>query len=631
MSNSIDIAACYFKPSKVFQSDALKPMQLGKATAKIELAFRGDDTGDNISDKNKYYGEETAFYWLWRNSKTDIKGVMRYNQLLDLASADGKDKNFVLEDIGSSEQLVSGLGLDKENIFKIMKNTDVVVGKKTEIYGLNIEEQYKSNYIPEHLDYVMGIIEHDFPDIFLAAKRILAGNSGWFANLVIMKSEFFDALCEFKFGVFEKLEKMIDVRRPEIANDWQYTTRYAAAIGERLTMFYVEHLLAQGAKIVEFPAVKIALDAVGDKDFTYVEDKKENVIEPIFGADAVTVMMSTDNRYAPYCGVMLQSIIDNKSLDKNYDIIIVSDEISDKNKMLLQSMACPSISIRIIDIKEYVDNIGMEKFYIYGHFSVETYYRFFIPKIFVKYSKVLYLDCDMVVNRDIAELYSTDIGDNWWGVTRENIISVLGFTEGTSEKKKFLPYIKNTLKMDSVFDYFQSGVMIWNVKKVIKDDVVGKCLARLQEIGKPQYVDQCVMNSVANGKNVFWLSQYWNVSWCVPFCWSDGKDNNAYKTAMHLLENPYILHYGSHIKPWDEPMRPNAHQFWQYARKTPFYEIILRGKAITQKYKKKLKKINRKIMKYKILRLLTFDTVDFFGRKENKYRDEAAQIEEMYK
>jgi hypothetical protein len=82
MGEKIDIAICYHKPSMVFQSDALKPMQLGKAEAKIDLGFRGDDTGDNISAKNKYYAEDTAFYWLWKNSAADIKGILHLSAAL---------------------------------------------------------------------------------------------------------------------------------------------------------------------------------------------------------------------------------------------------------------------------------------------------------------------------------------------------------------------------------------------------------------------------------------------------------------------------------------------------------------------------------------------------------------------
>jgi len=643
MNKDIEIVVSYHKPSKVFQSDALKPMQLGKATAKIDLGFRGDDTGDNISHKNKYYGEYTAFYWLWKNSRADVKGFMHYRRLLDLASVDGKDKVIALEDIESPEQVVLDLGLNNKNISKIMENADVIIKNAENIngFGGNIEEQYKAYHTPEYLDYAMAIIKQDFPDIYPAAKRILAGNIGWFKNLVIMKAQLFDALCEFKFGVLEKLEEKVDVNRPEIASGWRYTTRYAAFIGERLTMFFVEYLREQGVKIAEFPVVNIVprgTDIEDEKNFTtdaYIEDSMKEIIEPIFGTDAVSVMMAVNNKYAPYCSVMLQSIIDNASPVNKYDIIIVSNNISDKNKKLLELMARPNISIRVIDINRYISDMDMGVFYTREWFSIETYYRIFIPKLFEKYKKVLYLDCDMVANRDIAELYATDIGDNWWGVTRENVVSVLCFINNTFWNKTFLPYLENVLQMDCAFDYFQSGVMIWNIKKTIEDDVINKCLARIKEIEKPLCVDQCIMNSVANGKNIFWVPQNWNAPWDASFHWLDGKGHPAYDTVMRLLENPFIMHFCSEIKPWTDPCLTNAHLFWQYARKTPFYEIILeilrKNKTEEEgKYKKRLKIAKFRIKKYNILRVLTLGAVKSFKRKKKKYRDEINQIEKMY-
>ena len=34
-----------------------------------------DNTGDNISEKNKYYGEYTFHYWLWKNYLDKIGGT----------------------------------------------------------------------------------------------------------------------------------------------------------------------------------------------------------------------------------------------------------------------------------------------------------------------------------------------------------------------------------------------------------------------------------------------------------------------------------------------------------------------------------------------------------------------------
>ena len=46
------------------------------------------------------------------------------------------------------------------------------------------------------------------------------------------------------------------------------------------------------------------------------------------------------------------------------------------------------------------------------HISTETFYRFLILDILKMYPKVVYLDCDMIIRRDIAELYDVKLGDN---------------------------------------------------------------------------------------------------------------------------------------------------------------------------------------------------------------------------
>jgi len=628
MDEKIDIAVCYHKPSMVFQSDALKPMQLGKAEAKIDLGFRSDDTGDNISAKNKYYAEDTAFYWLWKNSDADIKGIMHYRRLLNLNSANGDDKHIALEDIKSPEQFVLDLGLDSKTISEIMKIEEVIVWKKRSVrndsQNCNIEEQYKVSHIPEYLDYSMGIIEQDFPEIYPSAKRVLAQDYGHFANLCIMKAVYFDSLCEFKFGVLTKLEKMVDVNRPEITDGWQHTARYTGFIGERLTMFYVEYLHERQVKVAEYPIVTIApkdmrelWDTAYYKKDTYSGKEAEKNITPVFGKDAVTAMLAANNGNAPYCGVMLQSIIENANPDRNYDLVVLSRDIEENNKKLLESMSKPNISVRVIYIHEYVNKALFDFFTIREHFSIETYFRFFIPGLFEKYNKVLYLDCDMAALRDIAGLYDTDIGDNWWGVTHEINLSVQGFTKEAWEYKNFMPYLKNNLKVDSPFFYFQAGVMIWNINQCNKDGVTEKLTDRLAEIGKPFYADQDVMNSVANGKNIYWISNYWNVPWHYQFIWPQYKGRFAYDTVIHQLEKPFIIHFSGGIKPWREPSRPNARYFWQYARNTPFYETLLHdmiyGIDNYEKKKKEYKKRKitfRKIIKY----LLPYGFVRFYQK-----------------
>ena len=47
------------------QSPLFRPLHVGRACGE-NLGYPGDDTGENISDKNCYYSELTGLYWVWK-------------------------------------------------------------------------------------------------------------------------------------------------------------------------------------------------------------------------------------------------------------------------------------------------------------------------------------------------------------------------------------------------------------------------------------------------------------------------------------------------------------------------------------------------------------------------------------
>ena len=57
---------------------------------------------------------------------------------------------------------------------------------------------------------------------------------------------------------------------------------------------------------------------------------------------------------------------------------------------------------------DYIRNVDKIKFFIHRHFSVEAYYRIFIPRIFKNFNKILYLDTDIIILDDIANLYNSN-------------------------------------------------------------------------------------------------------------------------------------------------------------------------------------------------------------------------------
>ena len=645
----IDVAVCYHKPSMIFSSDALYPMQLNKKLATVDLHMRGDDIGDNISTENRFYSEDTALYWLWKNSKAKVKGCLHYRRLLDLNRLGLKNYSVILEDIVSPENFIKKLGLNKKTISGLLQDADILIRNKTDLkdfFDGSIEEQFKAAHIPYHWDIAMKIVQEDFPEIYPIAQEVSKGHKGYFHNAAIMKGELFDHMCSFCFHITKKLANVIDDTRLEFNDNWRYTARYLSFVFERMSGIFITYLASLGYIVKEFPAVSIApkenpdLENVKNyDDNAYNLVKSNQKIAPKFDDNnAVTIMMSTDDNYTPCCITMIQSVIEHANPARKYDIVVITRGMTKLNKIMLENVSTDNISVRVYDISTYLEKFDGAKFNINAHFSLDAYSRIFIPDLFEKYRKILYLDVDMIALKDVAELYDTNIGDNWWGVVQDKyFVTECHSLTNNPMKKDLVDYIHNTLKVTCIADIFNSGVMIWNIDKCKKDKVLEKCLKKLSEIKTPRFVDQCILNAVANGQHIYWLSPYWNVFWNVSFHWLDGFNSESYNTALHYLDNPYILHFTGCIKPWNEPWRDHAEVFWQYARKTPVYEKLI-SKIIfaistyikntpTGKSTADIKVLyEKKINKYRALNTITLGAIRYFRRKKFFYQQELRKL-----
>ena len=82
----MQIYSCYHKPYTQVNSEIIEPIHVGKALSSQDLGFSGDNTEDNISEKNPHFCELTATYWIWKNIKTDIVGLFHYRRFLNFVN-----------------------------------------------------------------------------------------------------------------------------------------------------------------------------------------------------------------------------------------------------------------------------------------------------------------------------------------------------------------------------------------------------------------------------------------------------------------------------------------------------------------------------------------------------------------
>ncbi|WP_337813735.1 glycosyltransferase family 8 protein, partial [Parabacteroides johnsonii] len=228
------------------------------------------------------------------------------------------------------------------------------------------------------------------------------------------------------------------------------------------------------------------------------------IVKPAFKERNVPVVFSVDENYAPYLSVCICSLISNSSNTNNYDIWILDGGLTEVGKSQLKALANnrKNISIRFFDILNFKE-LKKKNFYISNHASLANYYRIFIPKIFFYYEKLIYLDCDLLINADIADLYAIDIGNNVLGVVKDACTYF--------DPDFWYKYCLEKVQIKKPYNYFNSGVLICNVKQMIDISLTERSMQRLKEFN-PVCWDQCILNSVLENK-VKYLPLNWNFQW----------------------------------------------------------------------------------------------------------------------
>lgn len=535
---SIKVLVCYHKPARLLKDGIFVPIYVGKACAGdlspedrqwLCRNMIGDDTGDNISHLNQHFCELTAIYWAWKNydklGNPDYIGLCHYRRIFD------------------AQDIRDALNYD------ITASVDKVHD------GKNISEQFSNVHRTNDLNEAINLLSAKYVK---TAQTYLQQKNGYFYNMFIMKKELFFEYCDYLFGILMKIHKKTNYDKYSF-----YNQRMPGFVAERLTGIFIAQKEAEKFKLKKS---KVLFDDVGCN----------TPISPVFSGESVNICLSADDNYAEYLGVTIQSIKMNKSSADKYDICILDSGISFKNKNKIIKMVAEDFSVRFIDISGYLASVDKSIFSLNQHFTIAAYYRLFIPQVFANYKKVLYLDCDLIVNTDIAELFHTDLGNFAIGAAKD-----IEITRRLATDKFYggniYKYLADVLKMKHPKTYFQSGVLLLDIAKLVKTDFTNGCLNRLKEIGEPLYVDQCVLNSLFDG-NYKKLDMKWNVMWQLPYYVKDldrQLDRETYSAYMASRAKPYVVHYASATKPWRFPKIEMADIWWKYARLTPFYEEIL--------------------------------------------------------
>lgn len=188
----------------------LTEIQAGAALTDKRICDVLDNSGDNISDRNRDFSECSAIYWLWKNAeKKDYIGVCHYRRHLAVTTAD--------------------LAAEFE------KGTDVINTIPT-IMLPSIKEFFKKNFFYDRdIDLIEEAIDKMFPEYRQAYEEMGDGFIYLANNIFIMKTEWFDRMCVFVFGIILYVD---DFYRQQ---GFVRQDRYAGYIFEYLYAVFIRH------------------------------------------------------------------------------------------------------------------------------------------------------------------------------------------------------------------------------------------------------------------------------------------------------------------------------------------------------------------------------------------------------
>ena len=278
----------------------------------------------------------------------------------------------------------------------------------------------------------------------------------------------------------------------------------------------------------------------------------------------IPVVFITDNNYVVPTAAAIESLIKNKKKETCYEINIITSEISDQNISLFHHFRDEKKGIRLnivpVDI-EHLKKYNQDGYYV----SCNCLLKFNISGLFPQYDKVLYLDGDILVLKDLSDLYNTDLKGNYVGAVADMLGQLcVRLHEKLGVKK-----------------YFNAGIMLLNCAKIRHENLEEVLYKTKAEHPEFLCMDQDVHNFVFK-EQVLWLNPKNNL---MMSNLKEGgyslEEVNAYygtnySSFSQMKKEARIIHLTNKKKPWLYKDAFMAKEWLSYFKASPFKNIPVR-------------------------------------------------------
>ncbi len=303
----------------------------------------------------------------------------------------------------------------------------------------------------------------------------------------------------------------------------------------------------------------------------------------------IPIFFSIDDNYAPYLATALNSAIKNASKNREYKAIILIQELSEENKQKISALETENFKIMFVPMSNELEEITdrMSNRLRCDYFTLTIYFRLFIPLMFPEYNKGIYIDSDVVLTGDLAELYDIDIGNNYIGACQD--ASVVDVPELAS-------YMEDAVGVDR-YKYINSGVLLMNLK-LLREKQIEKQFLNLLNTYHFDCIapDQDYLNAIC-AENIYYLPDVWDI---MP------------NDRLPIRDDIKLIHYNLFSKPWCYDNIQYGSIFWKYAADSGYIDEI---KLYKENYSDEKKQSDQSCLKLLIERGLAITKNDVTFKK----------------
>ena len=256
-----------------------------------------------------------------------------------------------------------------------------------------------------------------------------------------------------------------------------------------------------------------------------------------------SIVLAADNAYLIPLETTIKSVLYHNT---EVDFYILNSDIAPEwFKLLERKMEVVNSTIHNVHLAKEL----FEGYKTGPHLNYASYFRFFATKV-VDSDRVLYLDSDIIVTRDLSPLFRIDLNGYYLGAVDD----IYAYEERTSG--------------------FNSGVLLMDVAKWKEYSITNSLLKLAAEHNQAVHLgDQSILNSYFENN---WMPLDKTYNYMV------GADTFHLNQECERLDDnpPAIVHYASHDKPWNTYSISRLRELWWAYRDLDWSEIAFKRSSL---------------------------------------------------